>query len=139
MRADIGPIHAIYTHCKVYNVDLTIVHASKDPLVRSTMDTVQQIAFSFNYAQPRGCISRFIEVAHAGMNNRTNLQLPCEIRWSSRANALYENNMTQMGSARPYATCCPSKYFDFIIILVTIENVLQSRLHLTTFIQSKTV
>ena len=40
----------VYTHCRGYNDNLTIVHVSREPLVRSMVDTVQQIAFSFNYS-----------------------------------------------------------------------------------------
>ena len=40
-----------------------------------------------------------------------------------------------MGTAKPDATC-PSK-LEFIITLVTIEHVLQSLPHVTTFLQSK--
>ena len=61
------------------NVNLT-VHASKEPLGRSMMDTVQHIAFSFDYlAQPQRLHVFQVELelkedAQAGMNNRSNMQ-----------------------------------------------------------------
>ena len=84
---------AIYTHCKERNVNVAIVHTSKEPLVKCMMDTIQQIAVSFNYvAKGLHALQAELELdedAQAGMNNITNLQSLCETRWSSRANALY--------------------------------------------------
>ena len=73
---------AIYTHCKGHNVNLAIVYASKESLVRSMMDTLQQIAFCFNYSAKRLRVLQaeleLEEDAKAGMNNRTKLQSLCE-------------------------------------------------------------
>lgn len=66
---------------KGYNVNSAIVHASKEPLVRHMMNTVQQITFSFNYSTQRLHVFQteleIDEDAHAGINNKTNLQSLC--------------------------------------------------------------
>ena len=73
---------AIYTHCKGHYANLAIVHASKESLVRSMMDTLQQIAVCFNYSAKRLRVlqaeQELDEDAKAGMNNRTKLQALCE-------------------------------------------------------------
>ena len=144
---------SVYTHCKAHNVNLAIVHAGTEPLVRTMMDTVQQIAFSLKYSAKRlRALQAELELdegAQAGMRNRTKLQWLCETRWSSRANALYtlKSALTVVvtaleyletdgdGKARSYLTSITK--FDFIITLVTIEHVLQSVLPLSTFLQAK--
>ena len=72
---------AVYTHCKAHNVNLAIVHASTEPLVRTMMDTVQHIAFSFNYSAKRlRALQAELELdegAQAGMRNRAKLQSLC--------------------------------------------------------------
>ena len=81
-------------------------------------------AFSSNYSAQRLCFFHtdlgLDEDAHAGMNNRTNLQSLCEIRWSSRTNALCTfkfaciavitslEYLEEDGTVKPDATCCPS-------------------------------
>ena len=66
--------------------------ASRVPLVRNMMGTVQENAFSFDYsANMLRVVQAELEidvVVQAGMNNVTNLQSHCDIKWSSRANAL---------------------------------------------------
>ena len=144
---------AIYTHCKAHNINLAIVHASREPLIRTMMETVQQIAFSFNYSAKRlHALQAQLELdgdARAAMNKRTKLQSLCETRWTSRANALYtfKSALTVVvtaleylatdgdGKARSYAISIQK--FDFIVTLVTVEHVLQSLLPLTTFLQAK--
>ena len=44
---------AIYTHCKAHSLNLSIVHASKEVIIRNTFYTVQEIAFAFNYSAKR--------------------------------------------------------------------------------------
>lgn len=41
---------AVYTHCKAHNLNLSIIHACKEPLVRNVMNTIQEIAFMFDYS-----------------------------------------------------------------------------------------
>ena len=80
------------------------MHASKEPLVRSMMGTVQQIAFSFNMSAQWLRVFQaelgLEEDAQAGMNSRTNLHSLCEIKLSICGK--------KMGMAKPDATCCPS-------------------------------
>ena len=121
------------------------------------MDPVKQIAFSFNYSAKGWRVFQaeleLDEDAQAGMNNRTYLQLLCEIRWCSRTNSLYTSTAVvtalvtavvtalqyvdedEDGKARRYSLSI--KNVDFIITPVTVEHVLQSRFPLTTLMQSK--
>ena len=114
------------------------------------MDTVQQIAFSFNYSAQK---LRFFQAeldldkeAQAGMNNIANLHMgdkmvqSCErsvyiqlsIHCCSHCPGIFGRRWD--GKVRCYLSI---KNVDFIITLVTIEHVLQSRLALITFLQSK--
>ena len=44
---------AEYVHCKVHSLNLAIGYACEEPLVRNTLNTLQQIAFSFDYSTKR--------------------------------------------------------------------------------------
>ena len=119
------------------------------------MDTVQQIAFSFNYSAHRLRIFQVeLELdddAQAGMNNITTLQSLCEIRWFSRPNALYTFKsaftavvttliyLEEDGDSIARGYLLSIKNVDFIITLVTIEHVLQSLFPLTTFYMRNSV
>ena len=130
---------AIYTHCKRHNVNLAIVHATKESLVRSMMDTLQQIAFCFNYSAKRMRVLQaeleLDEDAKAGMNNRTKLQYTFKSAFTVVESALECLEADGNGKALSYLLSI--QRFDFIITLVTIEHVLQSLLPLTTFLQAK--
>ena len=83
---------AIYAHSKGHSVNWTIVHASKVPLVKCMMDTVQHIAFSVHYSAHRLRVFQaeleLDEDVQAGLNSVANLQSLCKTKWSIRANAL---------------------------------------------------
>ena len=72
------------------------------------MDTVQQIAFSFNFSTQRLRVFQaeleLDEDAQADMNNITKLQSLCEIRLSSRANDLctFKSAFTAVVTALDY-------------------------------------
>lgn len=44
---------AVYVHCKAHCLNLAIVHSCKEPVVRTMMATVQEIAFAFDYSSMR--------------------------------------------------------------------------------------
>ena len=73
---------AEYTHCKAHNLNLCIIHACKEPLVRNAMDTIQMIAFAIDYSAKR--LTAFNEalnqdeLAKAQMDNRRKLKTLCE-------------------------------------------------------------
>ncbi|XP_052809499.1 zinc finger MYM-type protein 1-like [Mya arenaria] len=83
---------AMYTHCKAHCLNLAIIHASQEPLAKNMMNTVQEVAFLFNYSCKR--LLRFQEtsandqVSREQMENRTKLQSLCETRWAARADEL---------------------------------------------------
>ena len=73
-------IHGInYFHFKGHSVNLYIVHASKEPLVISMMDSVQQIVFfvfcSAKRLRDLQAELEFDEDAQAGKNNRYELHI----------------------------------------------------------------
>ena len=83
------------------------------------------------------------------MNNKTKLQLHCEMIWARRANELHIHAFTAVVSTLEYLEADRDgktwsyllliQRFDFVITLVTIEHVLQSLelLPVTTFLQAK--
>jgi hypothetical protein len=42
---------AVYTHCKAHNLNLSIIHACKEPLFRNVMNTLQEIATAESYRE----------------------------------------------------------------------------------------
>ncbi len=144
---------ALYVHCKAHCLNLSIMHACKEPLVRNAMDTVQQIAFAFDYSAKR--LMAFKDeleednVAKAAMQKRSKLQTLCETRWFSRADSLHTfkscltticsalENLEDDGDAkaRSYHRSIPS--FDLIVTLVTSEHILQATVRLCPLLQSK--
>ncbi|XP_060574771.1 zinc finger MYM-type protein 1-like [Ruditapes philippinarum] len=145
---------ALYTHCKAHSLNLAIVHASKEPLARNMMGTVQEIAFLFDYSAKRlfQFQASLAENDHerVEMEKRKKLQTLCETRWAARADALYtfktaygtvvkslerlsENNDTKAGAYRAAIT-----QFSFIITLVAIEHVLSGSVQLSKLLQSTT-
>ncbi|XP_033762649.1 zinc finger MYM-type protein 1-like [Pecten maximus] len=144
---------AIYIHCKAHSLNLAIVHACREVLVRNMFDTVQQIGFSFNYSAKR--LLTFQEtlqndaVAKEEMEKRTKLQNLCETRWASRADALYTFKsafstivdslevLEHEGDSKARSYRCSILKFDFIISLVAVEFVIQSILPLNKLLQGK--
>ena len=84
---------ANYVHCKAHQLNLSLVHSSSEPCVRTMMATVQDIAFAFSYSAKR--LNAFADKLEADdnvkedMERRTKLKTLCETRWFSRADALY--------------------------------------------------
>ena len=84
---------ATYVHCKAHSLNLAIVHACKEPLVRNIMDTIQHISFCFNESGKRMVhfrdeLAQDDEVKE-DMGRRAKLQTLCDTRWASRSDALY--------------------------------------------------
>ena len=145
---------AIYTHCKAHNLNLAIIHASKNALVRNMLDIVQQITFHFNYSAKRqgnfqNCLATDAESTEA-MQGRRKLRSLCETRWSARADLLFTFKSA-------FTTVCSSledlaqnqndpkalnflnaiQSFDFIVALVTTEHVLSGVAPLSLLLQKK--
>ena len=84
--------NAVYVHCRPHVLNLCIVHASKLPLVRNIMDTMQEVTLAFKFSAK--CLLIFKEqlgdnpVAREEMGRRSKLKLLCEARWASRADCL---------------------------------------------------
>ena len=79
---------AVYTHCKAHNLNLSILHACKEPIVRNLMNTLQEIAFMFDYSGKKlGIFKEQLsddDAARANMEGRQKLKTLCETRWASR-------------------------------------------------------
>ena len=126
---------AEYTHYKAHNHNLCIIHECKEPLVRTVMNTIQMIAFAYDYSAKR--LTAFNEalnqdeLAKAQMDNRRKLKTLCETRWASRADALFifKTSFTTVftaletladgGDSKARSYHCLISKFDFIITLVT--------------------
>ncbi|CAC5391393.1 unnamed protein product [Mytilus coruscus] len=44
---------ATYVHCKAHQLNMALIHSSKEPCVRNMMATVQDISFAFDYSAKR--------------------------------------------------------------------------------------
>ena len=140
-----------YIHCKAHQLNLALVHSSKELCVRNMMSTVQEIAFSFDYSAKR--LTAFsAELAdnqnvQEEMERRWKLRTLCETRWSSRADSLFtfrtafsvvvsaletlKNDKDE--KAGLYLTAILK--FDFIVVLVVAEHILSSTVALTNYLQ----
>ncbi|VDI17927.1 Hypothetical predicted protein [Mytilus galloprovincialis] len=144
---------ASYVHCKSHCLNLAIVHSCKDASVRTIMSTVQDIAFSFDYSAKK--MDAFYNELDADiltkeeLDGRRKLRTLCETRWTSRADSLYTfrvafpvivsalEHLRQDGDDKAGQFLAAISRFEFIIGLVTTEHILQSIVHLTTYLQSK--
>ena len=145
---------ASYVHCKAHNLNLAIVHACKEPLIRNLMDTVQAIAFAFDYSAKR--LLNFKENLETtddnvkeGMGKRQKLKTLCETRWASRSDSLFTfltafpvvvsslDDLQQDGDAKARSYYSSITKFDFIIGLVVAQTVLQPLVRLSAVLQGK--
>jgi hypothetical protein len=69
---------ASYIHCKAHQLNLALVHSSKELCVRNMMSTVQEIAFSFDYSAKR------LTAFSAELADNQNVQEEIERRWKLR-------------------------------------------------------
>lgn len=145
---------AIYTHCKAHNLNLSIIHACKETLVRNVMNTLQEIAFIFDYSAKK--LSLFKEqlvndaVARTNMEGRQKLKTLCETRWASRSEALYTFKAafstahatlgelsTDHSDPKAGAFQSAIERFDFIVTLVAVEHALSGLVPLSNLLQKK--
>lgn len=142
---------ATYVHCKSHCLNLAIVHSCKDNSVRNVMTTVQEIGFAFDYSAKR--LQAFFDELAAdaatkeNMEKRTKLRTLCETRWTSRADALYTfktafpvvvhalERLQNLGDDKAGQHLASLMRFQFVIALVVSEHILQSTVHLSTFLQ----
>ena len=145
--------YANYTHCRAHSLNLAIVHACKEPMIRNLMDTVQTIAFAFDYSAKR--LVQFKESleldpnAKDAMERKTKLNTLCEKRWFSRVDSLttflkcYDvivsalQELSEDGDSKARSHVCSILQFDFIIALVTAEHVLAPTNPLSALLQAK--
>ena len=84
--------NAVYVHCRPHVLNLCIVHASKLPLVRNIIDTMQGVTLAFKFSAKRLLV--FKEqlgdntAAREEMGRCSKLKVLCETRWASRADGL---------------------------------------------------
>lgn len=82
----------VYVHCRPHILNLCIVHASKLPLARNIMDTMQEVTLAFKFSAKLLLV--FKEhlgdnpVAKEEMGRRSKLKVLCETCWASRADCL---------------------------------------------------
>ncbi|CAG2257347.1 unnamed protein product [Mytilus edulis] len=145
---------ASYVHCKSHCLNLAIVHSCKDASVRTIMSTVQDIAFSFDYSAKK--MDAFYNEVDADiltkeeLDGKRKLRTLCETRWTSRADSLYTfrvalpvivsalEHLRQDGDDKAGQFLAAISRFEFIIELVTTEHILQSIVHLITYLQKFT-
>ena len=83
---------ATYTLCHTHSLNLAIVHACREPLIRNLINTEQTIAFAFDYP-----VKRLLSLkenlendadAKEEIERKTKLKTLLETRWFSRVHAL---------------------------------------------------
>ena len=130
---------ALYTHCRAHVLNLVVLHDCKEPIVRTLIDTVQKVSFSFNYStkkldQYHACLEEAYPKTKECMGRRSKLQNLCETRWAARSDALFTFNASfpvviealsylseDDAECRAYGTSICR--FDFIIALMVCEYV----------------
>ncbi|XP_052778135.1 uncharacterized protein LOC128215492 [Mya arenaria] len=143
---------AHYTHCKSHCLNLSLVHSSKLPCVRTMMSTVQDIAFAFDYSAKR--LTQFVDelsedvVTKQAMEGRQKLKTLCETRWMSRADALrtFKNayrvvvhaleTLQENGDVKASDHLNAILQIQFIVTLVATEHILSNLVGLTAVLQS---
>ena len=145
---------AVYTHCKAHNLNLSIIHACKEPLVRNVMNTIQEIAFMFDYSGKKlGIFKENLatdNTARANLEGRQKLKFLCEARWASRSEALYTFKAafstahttlgelsTEHGDSKAGPFQAAIEKFDFIVTLVAVEHALSGLVPLSNLLQKK--
>ena len=84
--------NAVYVHFQPHVLNLCFVHASKLPVMRNIIDTMQEVTLAFKFSAKRLLV--FKEqlgentVAREEMGRRSKLKVLCETRWASRADWL---------------------------------------------------
>ena len=118
------------------------------------MDTVQKIAFVFDYSAKKLSIYKehlkADEAAKENMDGHQKLKTLCETRWASRADALFTFKAslttvhevlgvlaTEHSNADAGAYQSAVEKFDFIISLVISEHVLSALVPLSNLLQKK--
>ncbi len=82
----------VYIHCLTHVLNPCIVHASKLPIIRDIMDTMQVVSLSFKFSAK--CLLLFEEqlgnsaAVREEMGRRSKLKVFCETRWASCADCL---------------------------------------------------
>ncbi|CAC5403884.1 unnamed protein product [Mytilus coruscus] len=125
-----------------------------EALVRNVMDTVQAIAFAFDYSAKR--LTSFKESLGTApdevkeeMGRRQKLKSLCETRWVSRSDSLFTflhaysvvcdslEDLEQDGDAKARSYRCSITKFDFIVGLVVAKAILQPSAPLSAILQTK--
>lgn len=119
------------------------------------MDTVQTIAFAFDYSAKR--LLSFKENLEANdqvkeaMERRQKLKTLCETRWASRSDSLSTflaafnvvvsslEDLEQQGDAKARSYACSIKKFDFVVTLVVVQATLHPLVPLSAMLQDKEI
>ena len=143
---------ANYIHCKSHCLNLSLVHSSKLPCVRTMMSTVQDIAFAFDYSAKR--LTAFADelakdaATKEVMDGRQKLKTLCETRWMSRADALHTfknayrvvvhalESLQENGDVKAGDKLNAILQFQFIVTLVATEHILNNLVGLTAVLQA---
>lgn len=154
IKRDAPEAFYMYVHCKAHCLNLGVVHACKEPTVRTMMAVVQECGFAFHYSAKRleAFISELQDDDHVqeAMQRKTKLKTLCETRWTSRSDALttFKNALPVVVHSLEYlSTHNDDKAalhlsailrFEFIIGLVVCEHILRLVVHLSFFLQDPT-
>ncbi|CAC5389977.1 unnamed protein product [Mytilus coruscus] len=119
--------------CKAHNLNLSIVHASEQPLIRNLMNTVQAIACAFDYSAE---IDLFLKE-----NLEQNAVVREEMDRPFKVILVVDSleNLEQHGDLKARSYACSIKKYDFIITLVVAQSILQPLVPLSEMLERKSV
>ena len=142
---------ALFTH----NLNLSIIHACKEPLVRNVMNTLQEIAFIFDYSAKKLSIlknsllrtwwrgrtwkadkSSEHSVRHVGLRDRKPCIRTFKAAFSTAHATLGELSMDH-SDPKAGAFQAAIKRFSFIVTLVAVEHALSGLVPLSNLLQKK--
>ncbi|CAC5424109.1 unnamed protein product [Mytilus coruscus] len=132
----------------------SIIHACKEPLIRNVMNTLQEIAFMFDFsAKKLGIFKEHLandNTAKDNMEGRQKLKTLYETRWTARSEALFTFKSAfstahaalgelslQHGDSKAGPYQAAIEKFDFIITVVASEHVLSALIALSCLLQKK--
>ena len=143
---------AEYVHCYAHCLNLSVVKSCQLLLIRNLMDTVKEISYAFSYSAKRtGRFKTFLKGADddttEALEGRRKIKGLCEIRWSSRADALHTfkaayqliidtlDDLATDGDKNAIEFKRAMQDFGFLVCLVACEHVLQITLKLSDALQ----
>ena len=79
---------AVYVHCVAHVLNLTLVHASEVPAIRTTLSTIARVADFFNSSSVK-CKKLTDAMERFEGTSKTKVKTPCTTRWVEKQDAVH--------------------------------------------------